>query len=514
MAKHIVSGNAWTLGAFQDNQRVKGKFISSQLVALDFDNGNVSVEKALSHPFIQQYAMLVHPSASSTASYPKTRVVFVLSEPVAERLAWESLQQGLLEHFADWKPDPACKDSARLFYGSTQEGWHVLNNTLPLQELGGLCANIAWTEMQFAKQPPRTVNPESFSGKRYLDIKAAVEASLGISGSEDLDSDGFCVRRFRCPVHNHEHDDTDPAFTYKPEISAGWCHKRSESYNLFELARALGIQVDSWQNKRRMKADPKAVPAPATAKSLEEIIKKSQANADRAAEYFKDMFNVNEYVSRERMVGALVIPKDFNGYKLEIVRYIVPNYFKDVLYGARVRLDLRSARKAWWQFEEDDPTAFKKIRNTIPFDEDDEDQYWSQVYKLFGGTHGFVETDRIYNISACLAATPDGKAMPKEAPHLVIVADNNEADILSLVSAGYCAVGASMEEKADLRWLYSEAHQRLVVARETQRQLAIDVCEKAGLSTFCLLPDSPGMLTRTNRLSAHLSKYDVYSLKG
>lgn len=437
----------------------------------------------------------------------------MLNEPVAERLAWETLQQALLEHFIDWKPDPACKDSARLFYGSTKEGWRVLNNTLPLQELGSLCASIAWSEMQFAKQPPRTINPESFSGKRYLDIKAAVESALGVSSSEELDNDGFCVRRMRCPIHNHEHDNTDPAFTYKPEFGAGWCHKRTEGYNTFELARALGIQVDSWDNKRRMKADPKAIAAPETAKTLEGLIQKAQKNSDIAAEYFRDMFNVNEYVSRERMIGALKIEKDFNGYKLEVIRYVVPNYFKNMLYGARVRLDLRSARKAWWKFEEDDPTGFAKLRSTIPFEEDEE-IYWSEVYKLLGGAHGYVETDRIYNISACLSTTPDGKAAPKQSPHLVIVADNNEADILSFISAGYCAVGASLEDKADLRWLFSEAHQRLVVAKETQRQLAIDVCEKAGLSTFCLLPDSPGMLTRTNRLAAHLSKYDVYSLKG
>lgn len=129
---HITSGKAWTQGFFKDNSRRKTHFVSAQTLALDLDD-HVSVQDVLAEPLIAAHALLVHPSPSSTPDHPKTRVIFVLSEAVTDMTGWEQLQRGALARFAHLRPDPACKDAARLFYGSTVDGAHVnLAAVLPL----------------------------------------------------------------------------------------------------------------------------------------------------------------------------------------------------------------------------------------------------------------------------------------------------------------------------------------------------------------------------------------------
>jgi len=119
--QHVLDGGAFTLAYFKNKSRIKANFVLAELLGLDFDNG-VSVAQASADPFIGQYAFLIYPTPSSTLEHPKTRVLFRLSEPVYEAERWEALQRGLIAHYAHWQPDPSCKDSARLFFGSDREG--------------------------------------------------------------------------------------------------------------------------------------------------------------------------------------------------------------------------------------------------------------------------------------------------------------------------------------------------------------------------------------------------------
>lgn len=128
LIEHILQGGAFTPGYFKEKRRLKRNFISSQLLALDFDGDvfPVSVEQAAADPFIRQYAFLIYPTPSSTPECPSTRVLFRLSEPVYGWQRWEAMQHGLIVRYAHWKADAKCKDAARLFYGSDREGSAVL----------------------------------------------------------------------------------------------------------------------------------------------------------------------------------------------------------------------------------------------------------------------------------------------------------------------------------------------------------------------------------------------------
>jgi hypothetical protein len=132
LVDHILSGKAFSLGSFEGDTRRKDTFKFGQLVGKDLDNG-VSVADALKHPFIRAYAFLVYATPSHTPELPKTRVLYMLSEPVYGVEAFESILIGLLQEFSEIEPDPKCKDAARFFYGSTQPGAHVnLNARLPI----------------------------------------------------------------------------------------------------------------------------------------------------------------------------------------------------------------------------------------------------------------------------------------------------------------------------------------------------------------------------------------------
>lgn len=145
LVKHIRTGNAFTVGHFSDNRRVEAHFVSSQLLALDLDDCAMNIDQLEEwSTFIQDYAFMMYPTPSSTIDHPKTRVLFVLSEPETVASRWRILQLALMEHFAEIKPDEACKDPARLFYGCDTKQYYVsYEAVLPLSLVGGLAQPLA-----------------------------------------------------------------------------------------------------------------------------------------------------------------------------------------------------------------------------------------------------------------------------------------------------------------------------------------------------------------------------------
>lgn len=126
LVKHIRTGKAFTVGHFKDNRRVEAHFVSSQLLALDLDQCPLDIDALEGkYPFLQQHAFMMYPTPSSIPAQPKTRVLFVLDEPVEMASRWRVLQLAVMEQFAELKPDEACKDPARLFYGCFTSRYHV-----------------------------------------------------------------------------------------------------------------------------------------------------------------------------------------------------------------------------------------------------------------------------------------------------------------------------------------------------------------------------------------------------
>lgn len=52
----------------------------------------------------------------------------------------------------------------------------------------------------------------------------------------------------KCPFENHSNDDDNPQFVFYKTIGNAYCSKCNKSYNLFELAERLGIDVNDFRN--------------------------------------------------------------------------------------------------------------------------------------------------------------------------------------------------------------------------------------------------------------------------
>lgn len=145
LVKHIRTGKAFTVGHFKGNSRTETQFISSQLLALDLDDCSMDMEQLEeSSEFIQEYAFMMYPTPSSTLAQPKTRILFVLDAPETSASRWRVLQLALMEHFAEVRPDEACKDPARLFYGCDTANYYINYEVrLPLALVGGLAQPLA-----------------------------------------------------------------------------------------------------------------------------------------------------------------------------------------------------------------------------------------------------------------------------------------------------------------------------------------------------------------------------------
>ena len=119
---------------YRTTYRVKANVVGSQLLALDSDTGDErsQFDTLLADPFIGQYAGLLHASASSTPTMPRTRIVFLLDQPL-ERNAYEHALRALLHRYPFC--DQSVNHAAVVFYGAQDCAYHLTGQTLPLAAL-------------------------------------------------------------------------------------------------------------------------------------------------------------------------------------------------------------------------------------------------------------------------------------------------------------------------------------------------------------------------------------------
>lgn len=266
LVSHIRGGKAFTMCAFIHNIRRKDEFDRGWLLGLDLDEGTHSIQDLLEHSFIKQYAFLLYPTPSSTPEHPKSRVLFVLDEPVWSVQDWERLQGALLVHFEKLKPDPACKDAARLFYGSDLPGGAVnAEKVLPRDAINKLAKWQRTTVTANGDGHHPTVQQD---GLTFIDLPADhdevefasrmtskalpqrfvedVEARLGIQGYKE---NGWSLP-IRCPFKAHEHDDAAPATHWHETSKCLKCFKCGQTWNAKDTGAQLGIKLEDYLEKK------------------------------------------------------------------------------------------------------------------------------------------------------------------------------------------------------------------------------------------------------------------------
>ena len=186
IVEHTLAGKALTAGYFNGQSRTNETFLSMQLFVLDLEApevGDVGVAEALASPFVRDHALAVFPSPSSgivTASnphgYKRTRVYFLLSEPVEGLERARAIARAIGEASGIAGIDRASFKPAQPYFGSTNrvEAPSInLNAMLPLAEVAAFTYDLARSEMQHALAPKApTIKPTSAAHFTWLERKA------------------------------------------------------------------------------------------------------------------------------------------------------------------------------------------------------------------------------------------------------------------------------------------------------------------------------------------------------
>lgn len=110
--------------------------VQQELIMLDFDNkheNTYSYDDCLKDPFMKENALFVYKTfGDNSTQQDRFRVVFCLSEPIANTFKVEFLYNSLFESYP--QADISCNYPTRLFYGSNR-GFYTFNfkNTLDIQ---------------------------------------------------------------------------------------------------------------------------------------------------------------------------------------------------------------------------------------------------------------------------------------------------------------------------------------------------------------------------------------------
>jgi len=190
----------------KNKHRKSTNFTTSGFIAVDIDHG-LSIDDALNHPFVKQYASIFYTTPSHTNDNHRFRLIFELDREIESAVDMKLAYKGISKKFGG---DPACKDPCRLFFGSKGSSPQVFNATLPNHILD----EIILLGSESTKQYDTWKNDQKGSKARNT-----IRSSVNLD--EDMivvDEDGFEHRlgdlgagvRIHCPKHI---DNRPSAFT-------------------------------------------------------------------------------------------------------------------------------------------------------------------------------------------------------------------------------------------------------------------------------------------------------------
>lgn len=115
--------------------RAKENFESVQAVLADFDRGEYArLDTLAEHPYVKKWGYGGYTTPSDTPDNPRSRAVFILSEPITDPDLYRRCYIGWSKAVFGNAPDPQTKDPARQWFGSPGARTFVYGNILPIEE--------------------------------------------------------------------------------------------------------------------------------------------------------------------------------------------------------------------------------------------------------------------------------------------------------------------------------------------------------------------------------------------
>ena len=228
----ISAGGNAIAPALSSDHRTEENFLSHEIALVDIDGG-MTLEQLQAHPFYQLYGSGYYTTPSHTAEDPRFRIIYRLPCPIPDPEAMRIIYQGLMALHGS--ADIACKDSARLFYGTINAEHREITDRM-LDETGIEVICIAYNDAmeerrqqmaQSVNDDGRTFAPASLDDvaeildelrRHYTDLEYALRrdvtwAVVGAVGKTDT----VRLMRERWP-------DTDKTMTYEGFVND---HKRT-----------------------------------------------------------------------------------------------------------------------------------------------------------------------------------------------------------------------------------------------------------------------------------------------
>lgn len=209
MIAEIQAGHAFTSPC--DGRRKAENWSSSQHLATDHDGVGAAFGDLLQDEFILENAAFVYSTPSHSEDEPRSRVVYILEEAITD-LERYSLAQLAIHWKFEGYADRACKDPARLFYGSPGCQVRYIGNVLTVAALDALIAEFqaaheaerraraerarsynAPPEMAEVAEALKHIDPWQLSYDQWLSTLMAIHDAFGDGGLELADgwADGY-----------------------------------------------------------------------------------------------------------------------------------------------------------------------------------------------------------------------------------------------------------------------------------------------------------------------------------
>jgi len=165
---------------WMNGRRSSDNFALAQHIGVDMDTGDYksSMDALVEHPMVKQYGAIIYNTPSHQSHAPKSRVLFLLDEPIKTvdgyRLAIESVY-GMFSG-----ADPACVDPSRFFYGNGKLGanantdgiWFSEKILLPLNNLRFITRQYLQklADGEKSQQTNREVSPRTFEKQSLEEV--------------------------------------------------------------------------------------------------------------------------------------------------------------------------------------------------------------------------------------------------------------------------------------------------------------------------------------------------------
>lgn len=179
----------------KNHWRHSDNFQCGQHLGLDFDHGNATLATLLQDKFIQRYGSFIYTTMSHTEEAPRSRVMFLLDQPIMQAKNYAMAASALLWMFGT--ADRACRDAVRFWYGSPGCQFEFINETLPIETVKRLISNYLDTGAEHKKQatayhPPvdqqevsdalKCIPPWQVDYLEWVSILMAIHSQFGDGG--------------------------------------------------------------------------------------------------------------------------------------------------------------------------------------------------------------------------------------------------------------------------------------------------------------------------------------------